>query len=183
MVSVTYFFAKKCDEKRLSVINFFAMTWFWLSSRNAIKIIEILNQNDGYALGASLEQKAYITIAMITYRVIIIKMQSILLIRMRIKSLQRIRLLTKMKGNCVSQKGFFFKVCSSQFFFSFWTTDLDGNGYWDENEVKALFQKELDKMYDPNAPEDDLMERYEEMERMRQHVFKESDTDQNNLIR
>lgn len=74
-------------------------------------------------------------------------------------------------------------MCSSQFFFSFWTTDLDGNGYWDENEVKALFQKELDKMYDPNAPEDDLMERYEEMERMRQHVFKESDTDQNNLIR
>ena len=40
--------------------------------------------------------------------------------------------------------------------------DLDGNGYWDENEVKALFQKQLDKMYDPNAPEDDLNERYEE---------------------
>ncbi|MCL4122937.1 UNVERIFIED_CONTAM: hypothetical protein GTU68_022475 [Idotea baltica] len=60
--------------------------------------------------------------------------------------------------------------------------DLDGNGYWDENEVKALFQKELDKMYDPNAPEDDLNERYEDMERMREHVFGESDLDRNNLI-
>ncbi|XP_071548084.1 nucleobindin-2 isoform X1 [Panulirus ornatus] len=60
--------------------------------------------------------------------------------------------------------------------------DLDGNGYWDEMEVKALFKKELDKMYDPNAPEDDINERYEEMERMREHVFKESDTDKDNLI-
>lgn len=61
--------------------------------------------------------------------------------------------------------------------------DLDGNGYWDEMEVKALFKKELDKMYDPNAPEDDINERYEEMERMREHVFKESDIDRDNLIR
>ncbi|XP_045584893.2 nucleobindin-2 isoform X2 [Procambarus clarkii] len=60
--------------------------------------------------------------------------------------------------------------------------DLDGNGYWDEMEVKALFKKELDKMYDPNAPEDDINERFEEMERMREHVFKESDTDKDSLI-
>ncbi|XP_037778741.1 nucleobindin-2-like isoform X4 [Penaeus monodon] len=60
--------------------------------------------------------------------------------------------------------------------------DLDGNGYWDEMEVKALFKKELDKMYDPNAPEDDINERYEEMERMREHVFKESDINRDNLI-
>ena len=39
--------------------------------------------------------------------------------------------------------------------------DLDGNGVWDANEVKTLFKKELDKMYDPNAPEDDIRERYE----------------------
>lgn len=50
-------------------------------------------------------------------------------------------------------------------------------------EVKALFKKELDKMYDPNAPEDDLTERYEEMERMREHVFRESDSNKDNLIR
>lgn len=60
--------------------------------------------------------------------------------------------------------------------------DLDGNGYWDESELKSLFLKELDKMYDPNAPEDDIHERYEEMERMREHVFRESDKNKDQLI-
>jgi len=60
--------------------------------------------------------------------------------------------------------------------------DLDGNGQWDENEVRVLFKKELDKAYDPNAPEDDMREREEEMERMREHVFKESDTNKDHLI-
>nr|CAG4648813.1 EOG090X0B17 [Polyphemus pediculus] len=60
--------------------------------------------------------------------------------------------------------------------------DLDGNGVWDADEVKALFSKELDKVYDPNAPEDDMAERYEEMERMREHVFNETDTNRDFLI-
>nr|CAG4646484.1 EOG090X0B17 [Macrothrix elegans] len=60
--------------------------------------------------------------------------------------------------------------------------DLDGNGFWDPDEVKALFSKELDKAYDPNAPEDDMAERYEEMERMREHVFNETDTNRDYLI-
>merc|ERR1719461_620969 len=60
--------------------------------------------------------------------------------------------------------------------------DLDGNGQWDENEVRVLFKKELDKAYDPNAPEDDMKEREEEMERMREHVFKESDTNKDRMI-
>nr|SVE74367.1 EOG090X0B17 [Daphnia barbata] len=60
--------------------------------------------------------------------------------------------------------------------------DLDGNGVWDPVEVKALFSKELDKAYDPNAPEDDMAERYEEMERMREHVFNETDTNRDYLI-
>jgi len=60
--------------------------------------------------------------------------------------------------------------------------DLDGNGFWDANEVKALFGKELDKVYDPNAPEDDMAERYEEMERMREHVFNETDVNGDYLI-
>ena len=47
---------------------------------------------------------------------------------------------------------------------------------------KVLFKKELDKVYDPNAPEDDMREREEEMERMREHVFRESDVDRNRLI-
>jgi len=60
--------------------------------------------------------------------------------------------------------------------------DLDGNGQWDENEVRILFKKELDKAYDPNAPEDDMKEREEEMERMREHVFKESDSNKDRMI-
>ena len=35
-----------------------------------------------------------------------------------------------------------------------------------------MFRKELDKVYDPNEPVDDMREREEEMERMREHVFK-----------
>ena len=64
----------------------------------------------------------------------------------------------------------------------FLVLDLDGNGVWDQNEVKALFSKELDKVYDPNAPEDDMAERYEEMERMREHVFNETDINRDYLI-
>lgn len=62
-------------------------------------------------------------------------------------------------------------------------SDLDGNGVWDESEVKALFLKELDKLYEAGAPEDDMRERAEEMERMREHVFREADTNHDNLIR
>ena len=60
--------------------------------------------------------------------------------------------------------------------------DLNGDNHWDEDEVKVLFRKELDKVYDPNEPEDDMREREEEMERMREHVLKESDTDRDRLI-
>lgn len=60
--------------------------------------------------------------------------------------------------------------------------DVDGNGYWDETEVKALFIKELDKVYQAGVPEDDMRERVEEMERMREHVFKEADVNKDNLI-
>ncbi|XP_012279322.1 nucleobindin-2 isoform X2 [Orussus abietinus] len=64
----------------------------------------------------------------------------------------------------------------------FYLHDLDSNGVWDENEVKTLFLKELDKMYAQGAPEDDLRERVEEMERMREHVFKEADINGDGLI-
>lgn len=61
--------------------------------------------------------------------------------------------------------------------------DLDGNGLWDQEEVKALFLKELDKLYQQGLPEDDMRERFEEMERMREHVFSEADTNRDGLIR
>lgn len=60
--------------------------------------------------------------------------------------------------------------------------DLDGNNFWDETEVKALFVKELDKVYQSGLPEDDMRERVEEMERMREHVFREADTNHDDLI-
>ncbi|WAR02799.1 NUCB2-like protein [Mya arenaria] len=60
--------------------------------------------------------------------------------------------------------------------------DLDGNGFLDGEEVEALFQKELDEVYDPNNPEDDMREKYEDMGRMREHVFNEIDTDKDHLI-
>jgi hypothetical protein len=67
--------------------------------------------------------------------------------------------------------------------FGFVVADLDGNGVWDADEVKALFLKELDKMYTPGASEDDMRERIEELERMREHVFKEADVNRDGLIR
>lgn len=60
--------------------------------------------------------------------------------------------------------------------------DVDGNGFWDEMEVKALFKTELDKVYQQGLPEDDMRERAEEMERMREHVYKEADSDRDRLI-
>ncbi|KAM3968623.1 nucleobindin 1 isoform 2-T2 [Aphomia sociella] len=60
--------------------------------------------------------------------------------------------------------------------------DVDGNGAWDADEVKALFIKELDKLYGPGGPNKDLHERAEEMERMREHVFKENDKNHDGLI-
>jgi len=41
---------------------------------------------------------------------------------------------------------------------------------------------QLDKLYDPNAPEDDQMERYEEMNRMREHVIKEIDKNDDRMV-
>lgn len=45
-----------------------------------------------------------------------------------------------------------------------------------------MFTLQLDKVYDPDAPEDDMMERYEEMNRMREHVMKEVDKDNDAMI-
>lgn len=40
----------------------------------------------------------------------------------------------------------------------------------------------MDKAYDPNAPEDDMRERAEESERMREHVLKETDKNKDRMI-
>jgi len=46
----------------------------------------------------------------------------------------------------------------------------------------SVHHSQLDKVYDPNNPEDDLIERYEEMNRMREHVFNEVDKNGDKLI-
>ncbi|XP_055376913.1 nucleobindin-2 [Condylostylus longicornis] len=60
--------------------------------------------------------------------------------------------------------------------------DVDSNRVWDQNELKALFVRELDKLYQSGLPEDDMRERAEEMERMREHVFAQTDTNRDGLI-
>ncbi|XP_025115296.1 nucleobindin-2-like isoform X1 [Pomacea canaliculata] len=66
----------------------------------------------------------------------------------------------------------------------FFMHDINGDGIWDVQEVEAVLQRELDKVYDArNSPEeDDPMERFEEMNRMREHVFGEIDKDKDYMI-
>lgn len=60
--------------------------------------------------------------------------------------------------------------------------DLNGDGYWNAEELEALFQKELEKMYNDTNPDDDPRERMEEMYRMREHVTKQMDKNHDRLI-
>ncbi|XP_015173582.1 PREDICTED: nucleobindin-2-like isoform X2 [Polistes dominula] len=64
----------------------------------------------------------------------------------------------------------------------FYVHDVDNSGFWDQNEVKALFLKDLDKLYGKDAPITDPLEKEEEMERMREHVFNEADLNKDGLI-
>lgn len=52
----------------------------------------------------------------------------------------------------------------------------------DEEEIEALFQRELDKVYNADQPEDDMIERFEEMNRMREHVINEMDKDKDKMV-
>ncbi|KAM6973354.1 nucleobindin-2b [Aplochiton taeniatus] len=60
--------------------------------------------------------------------------------------------------------------------------DTNGDGYFDEQELEALFTKELEKIYDPHQEEDDMIEMEEERLRMREHVMNEVDTNKDRLI-
>uniref|UniRef100_A0A3P9NCX2 Nucleobindin 2 n=1 Tax=Poecilia reticulata TaxID=8081 RepID=A0A3P9NCX2_POERE len=56
--------------------------------------------------------------------------------------------------------------------------DSNGDGFFDESELEALFTKELEKVYNPENEEDDMVEMEEERLRMREHVMNET-LDQN----
>lgn len=61
--------------------------------------------------------------------------------------------------------------------------DINGDGYLDPEEVEALLSLEIKKMYDPeHNKEDDGNEMMEEFHRMREHIYKEADTNRDGLI-
>lgn len=60
--------------------------------------------------------------------------------------------------------------------------DLNGDGYWNAEELEALFLKELGKVYNETDPDDDPRERLEEMYRMREHVTKQMDKNGDRLV-
>uniref|UniRef100_A0A8C5QXE0 Nucleobindin-1 n=1 Tax=Leptobrachium leishanense TaxID=445787 RepID=A0A8C5QXE0_9ANUR len=60
--------------------------------------------------------------------------------------------------------------------------DTNGDGVLDEQELEALFTKELEKVYDPKNEEDDMMEMEEERLRMREHVMKNVDVNHDRLV-
>ncbi|XP_077413886.1 nucleobindin-1 isoform X2 [Vanacampus margaritifer] len=60
--------------------------------------------------------------------------------------------------------------------------DTNEDGVLDEQELEALFTKELEKVYDPKNEEDDMMEMEEERLRMREHIMKNVDTNKDRLV-
>uniref|UniRef100_A0A8D0HGL8 Nucleobindin-1 n=1 Tax=Sphenodon punctatus TaxID=8508 RepID=A0A8D0HGL8_SPHPU len=60
--------------------------------------------------------------------------------------------------------------------------DTNNDGVLDEQELEALFTKELEKVYDPRNEEDDMLEMEEERLRMREHVMKNVDVNQDRLV-
>ncbi|MEQ2235447.1 hypothetical protein ILYODFUR_002433 [Ilyodon furcidens] len=60
--------------------------------------------------------------------------------------------------------------------------DSNGDGFFDESELEALFTKELEKVYNPANEEDDMVEMEEERLRMREHVMNEVDTNKDRLV-
>ncbi|XP_057693548.1 nucleobindin-2-like isoform X2 [Corythoichthys intestinalis] len=61
--------------------------------------------------------------------------------------------------------------------------DNNGDGFFDENELEALFTKELEKVYNSkNEEDDDMVAMEEERLRMREHVMAEVDTNKDRLV-
>ncbi|XP_064634210.1 nucleobindin-2-like isoform X4 [Lineus longissimus] len=60
--------------------------------------------------------------------------------------------------------------------------DTNNDGFLTADEVEALFNVELQKLYEEGHPEDDMVEKFEEMNRMREKVYKEIDANQDGAI-
>ncbi|CAF1509600.1 unnamed protein product [Rotaria sp. Silwood1] len=59
--------------------------------------------------------------------------------------------------------------------------DINSDGFLDEGEIEAIMQKEAEKVHD-NTPEADPVEKQEEMDRMREHVMKEFDKNNDRML-
>lgn len=59
--------------------------------------------------------------------------------------------------------------------------DINSDGYLDEGELEAIMLKEAEKIHE-GAPEADSVEKQEEMDRMRQHVMKEFDKNNDRMV-
>ncbi|XP_026562300.1 nucleobindin-2 isoform X2 [Pseudonaja textilis] len=60
--------------------------------------------------------------------------------------------------------------------------DINADGFLDEQELEALFTRELEKVYESQNEEDDMIEMEEEKQRMREHVMNEIDVNKDRLI-
>uniref|UniRef100_A0A8C4QCU4 Nucleobindin 1 n=1 Tax=Eptatretus burgeri TaxID=7764 RepID=A0A8C4QCU4_EPTBU len=60
--------------------------------------------------------------------------------------------------------------------------DFNEDGFFDQEELEALFNKELEKVYDSKNAEDDMHEMEEERVRMREHVMNEVDKNKDRLV-
>lgn len=60
--------------------------------------------------------------------------------------------------------------------------DTNGDNFLDEQELEALFTKELEKAYDSKNEEDDMVEMEEERLKMREHVMNEVDVNKDRLL-
>ncbi|VDK44598.1 unnamed protein product [Anisakis simplex] len=60
--------------------------------------------------------------------------------------------------------------------------DLNGDGFWSTDELDTLFESELQKLYNETDPDDDQLEKIEEMYRMRDHVLEQMDKNKDRMI-
>ncbi|XP_065070363.1 nucleobindin-2-like isoform X2 [Rhopilema esculentum] len=60
--------------------------------------------------------------------------------------------------------------------------DKNGDGYLDFFELQTFFLNDVDKVYNESDPNTDPRERQEELERMREHVMKQMDKDNDGLV-
>merc|ERR1712131_545030 len=61
-------------------------------------------------------------------------------------------------------------------------SDVSGDGFLDAYELEAIFNPELEKVYNLADPNEDKNEMEEERQNMREHVLKEVDSDGDTAI-